>query len=80
MMRRFICFRSQAPAAYLSAGTANEPDQPQYEGVVFSDGTVCVRWLTHFRSHTIWSSFDDLMSVHGHPEYGTIIEWLDPEP
>jgi hypothetical protein len=37
-----------------------------------------VRWLTEFRSHSIWASWDDLEKVHGHPEYGTVIEWLDP--
>jgi len=45
---------------------------------VFSDGTVCVRWLTpRFRSHSLWSCWDDLERVHGHPEYGTEIIWHD---
>jgi hypothetical protein len=56
---------------------ANPPDEPQFEGVVFDDGTVCQHWLTAGRSHVIWQSFDDLLTIHGHPEYGTRIEWLD---
>lgn len=76
-MRRFRCYRPNPPADYYESGTANPPDQVQFEGVVFSDGTVCVRWLTEFRSHSLWASWDDLEKVHGHPEYGTVIEWAD---
>lgn len=79
-MRRFRVYRPEPPAAYLAAGAANPPDQPQFEGVEFSDGTVCVRWLTEYRSHSIWANFVDLHNIHGHPEYGTRIEWLDGEP
>jgi hypothetical protein len=56
---------------------ANAPDEVQFEGVVFSDGTCAVRWLTAFRSTSVWDSWEDLEKVHGHPEYGTVIEWLD---
>jgi hypothetical protein len=76
-MRRFRCYRPSPPENYREAGTANPPGQVQFEGVVFSDGTVCVRWLTEFRSHSLWASWDDLDRVHGHPEYGTVIEWID---
>ncbi len=77
-MRRFVCYRPQPPAEYYEQGTANPPDEPQFEGVVFSDGTVAIRWLTQFRSHSVWASWADAEAVHGHPEYGTRIEWLDP--
>lgn len=76
-MRRFRCYRPEPPAEYLTSGAANPPDEPQFEGVVFDDGTVCQHWLTAGRSHVIWSSFADLEMIHGHPEYGTRIEWLD---
>lgn len=76
-MHRFIGYRPNPPAEYRENGTANPPDQPQYEGVVFSDGTVVCRWLTEFRSHSVWASWDDFYNVHGHPEYGTVIQWLD---
>jgi hypothetical protein len=49
----------------------------QFEGVVFSDGTVCLRWMTEHRSHSVWSSMDEMLAVHGHLEYGTEIVWMD---
>ena len=55
----------------------NAPNQPQFEGVMFSDGTVAVRWLTAKRSTSVWSSFQDMMDIHGHPEYGSELMWVD---
>lgn len=78
-MRRFLGYRPKPPADYLEKGTANPPDQVQYEGVVFTDGTVGVRWLTDYSSHSVWRCWDDFDRVHGHPEYGTRIVWLDEE-
>ena len=77
MMRRFEVYRPSPPESYLAAGTANPPDEVQFEGVVFSDGTAAVRWRTEFRSTSLWSSLEDVEKVHGHPEYDTIWRWLD---
>lgn len=77
-MRRFQVYRPTPPEDYEPTGRANPPDQVQFEGVVFSDGSVCVRWLTKYRSHSLWNSWDDLYNVHGHDEYGTVIQWIDP--
>jgi hypothetical protein len=79
-MKRFTCYRPALPEEYYAQGAANPPDEPQFEGVVFSDGTVAVRWLTKFRSHSIWASWADLEAIHGHPEYGTRFEWHDGQP
>ena len=76
-MKRFRCYRPNPPAGYRESGAANAPDEVQFEGVEFSDGRVAVRWLTEFRSMSVWESFADLEKIHGHPEYGTVIEWLD---
>jgi len=76
-MRRFKVYRPSPPEGYLESGTANPPEEVQFEGVVFSDGTCCVRWLTAWRSHSVWDSWESLKNVHGHPEYGTRVEWLD---
>jgi hypothetical protein len=76
-MRRFKVYRPSPPEGYLENGTANPPDEVQFEGVVFSDNSVCVRWLTEFRSHSLWACLADLEKVHGHPEYGSIWEWLE---
>lgn len=78
-MRRFRAYRKSPPEGYVENDYANAPDEPQFEGVVFSDGSVCVRWLTEFRSHSIWNSLGDLEKVHGHPEYESVWEWPDEE-
>jgi hypothetical protein len=77
MIRRFEVLRPSPPAEYYEQGVTNPPDEAQFEGVVFSDGTVAVRWLTTYRSTSFWSSLADLECVHGHPEYGTVWNWLD---
>lgn len=77
-MRRFRCYRPHPPEGYREQGVANPPDEVQFEGVEFSDGSVAIRWLTEFRSTSVWASWADAEHVHGHPEYGTVIEWLDP--
>jgi hypothetical protein len=76
-MRRFRVYRPDPHEGYRESGAANAPEEVQFEGVVFSDGTVCVRWLTAYRSHSIWDSWESLKAIHGHEEYGTRIEWLD---
>lgn len=76
-MRRFRCYRPHPPDSYYEQGTANAPDEVQFEGIVFSDGSVCLRWMTQYRSHSVWGSYGEMEKVHGHPEYGTVIEWLD---
>jgi hypothetical protein len=79
-MRRFTMYRRYrraVPAATHNADQANLPDEPQFEGVVFSDETVVVRWLTQRRSTSVWSSVADLLAVHGHLEYGSILVWHD---
>jgi hypothetical protein len=76
-LRRFIGYRPQAPLTHYTQGVANAPNQAQFEGVVFTDGTVAVRWLTQYQSTSLWTDWNTFYQVHGHPEYGTIIEWLD---
>jgi hypothetical protein len=78
--RTFIGYRPKVPVGYIEGGYGNLPDEPQYEGVVFSDGTTVLRWLTEFRSTSVWSSFAEMAKVHGHPDYETHIEWLDGGP
>ena len=53
----------------------NAPDEPQFEGVVFSDGRCALRWLTPAASVSVWDSFDDVMAIHGHPEYDSELVW-----
>jgi hypothetical protein len=77
-MRTFTVYRRNIPEETHDKGQANPPSEPQFEGVVFSDGKVAVRWLTGHRSVSVWDSLDDLIAIHGHPEYGTEIVWHQP--
>jgi hypothetical protein len=60
-----------------NADQLNPPDEAQYQGVVFADGSVAIRWCTALRSTSVWSDFATFFGVHGHPEYGTVIVWGD---
>lgn len=75
--RGFTGYRPNPPEEYADKGITNAGMTADYEGVIFSDGTVVLRWLTQFRSHSVWASFADFFQVHGHPEYGTVIEFTD---
>jgi hypothetical protein len=55
----------------------NPADQPQFQGCVFDDGSVAIRWMTARRSTAIWASMDDMLAIHGHPEYGSELVWHD---
>lgn len=64
-------------SATHDANQANPPDMPQFEGVVFTDGTCAVRWLTAMRSTSVWATFNDMWAIHGHPEYQSELVWHD---
>jgi len=75
-IKRFTAYREHT-TEYHTDQHQNAPDEPQYEGVVFSDGTCVLRWLTPLRSTSVWADFETAMGVHGHPEYGTKIVFHD---
>jgi hypothetical protein len=76
-MKTFTVYRRGDLSQTHNTDQANAPDEPQFEGVIFSDGRVAIRWLTACRSVSVWDSIDDAFRVHGHPEprYGTSIVW-----
>jgi len=76
-IRRFTAYRVDVPDETHNENQKNAPDEPQFEGVVFSDGTCVLRWCTALRSTSVWVDLDTAMGIHGHPEYGTRIEWHD---
>jgi len=77
-MNRFTAYRLNMDERDThSADQKNPEGEPQYEGVVFSDGSCALRWLTPLASTSVWASFEDAMGVHGHPEYGTSIVFHD---
>lgn len=78
-IRRFIVWRPDPPEEYKRDGLTNAGEGPDIEGVEFSDKTVVIRWMVQDRqSHAVWADFATFEAVHGHPEYGTRIEWIDP--
>lgn len=77
-MRRFTAYRRNLSARGThTAVQANPDDQPQFEGVVWTDGTCTIRWLTAKGSTAVWDCLMDMLMIHGHPEYGTDIVWHD---
>lgn len=45
-------------------------------GIAFADGHVAVRWCTEHPSTSIWTSLNDLLSIHRQPDDVTV-EWID---
>jgi hypothetical protein len=78
--RVFTGLRPQPPEEYRNKGITNAGAAADYEGCLFTDGTVVVRWLTQYRSHSVWTCWADFWHVHGHPEYGTRILFADGQP
>lgn len=74
-MKTFTMYRKLDISATHNENQVNPPDEPQFEGVVFTDGSVAIRWLTAKRSTSVWSCLDDMLAIHGHPEYGSILVW-----
>ena len=74
-MRIFTMYRKDVPDETHNSDQKNAPDEPQFQGVIFSDGRVAVRWLTAKRSVSVWDCMDDLLAIHGHPEYGSFLVW-----
>ena len=82
MIQRFTAYRRQLSQRGTHNSFQRNPDEaPQYEGVIWSDGTVTLRWLTVCGSTSVWSNIESALRIHGHPEYGTEIVWHDaPAP
>ena len=78
-MRRFTMYRRNMENAPHTTEQKNAPDQPQFEGVQFTDGRVAIRWMTAKKSTACWDSMDDMLTIHGHPEYGSELIWHDRE-
>jgi len=76
-VRTFTVYRRGTMPGTHGPQHANAPDEPQFEGVVFSGGKVAVHWLTACPSVSVWDSLDDMLAIHGHPEYGSEIVWHD---
>ena len=78
-MKRFVMYRRGDISDTHTTDQRNAPDEIQFEGVVFSDGTTVQRWCTPSKSTAVWPDFQTMMNVHGHPEerYQSELVWLD---
>ncbi len=77
-IRRFTAYRRNISIRTTHNSLQKNADsEPQFEGVIWSDGTVTLRWLTACKSHSVWNNIADCLNIHGHPEYGTEIVWHD---
>ena len=76
-MRLFTMYRRNVPTETHDENQRNAADEPQFQGVVFDDGRVSVRWLTAKRSVSVWDNVEDMLAIHGHPEYGSEMVWHD---
>ena len=74
--RSFKLYRPIPPEHYVMEGYANNPEEVQLEGHIFSDGTCVIQWMTGNHSTAVWKSFEDFDTIHGHPEYGKEVVWL----
>jgi hypothetical protein len=53
------------------------PDEIQFDGVIFHDGTTVIHWDTAVHSTAVFESFDELLEIHGHPEYDTEFRFVE---
>jgi len=79
-VKRFTAYRRAISQRDTHTAYQKNPDDvPQFEGVIWTDGTVTLRWLTACRSTSVWANLEDMLNIHGHPEYGTEIVWHDQQ-
>lgn len=77
-IRRFTAYRRNiSERGTHTEAQRNPDDQPQFEGVVFTDGTCVLRWRTAMRSTSVFVSLQEMLQIHGHPEYGTELVFHD---
>lgn len=79
LLQTFTVYRTEAKNVVNESEKSNyrDGDLPQFQGVIFHDGTCAIRWFTEISSVSFWDSFEDMKKVHitAHPDYGTIIKW-----
>ncbi len=80
-MQRFTAYRRAiGERTTHSAVHKNADDKPQFEGVIWEDGSCTLHWMTPRGAHSVWPSVEYALEIHGHPEYGTEIVWHDGPP
>ena len=61
-MQRFTAYRRNISARDTHNELQKNPDDvPQFEGIIWTDGTVTLRWLTACRSTSVWATVEDML-------------------
>lgn len=68
-MRRFQFVRNEDVSGVSGTGIV-------FEGVVFEDGKVAIRWLSKLKTTAIYDSIEELVAIHGHEGKGHV-KWID---
>ena len=68
-MRRFHLHRLEDESGVSGTGIIAE-------GVVFTDGTTVLRWMTEYKSTAVYNSLEECEKIHGHNGKTQII-WKD---
>jgi hypothetical protein len=70
MFRRFVLDRNVDVTGVSGTGVVAE-------GIEFSDGTCCLRWVTEWRSTVFYEQgLDAVLRIHGH-DGRTVVRFLD---
>lgn len=78
-MKTFMMYRREDISDTHDENQVNPPEEPQFQGIEFDNGKVAICWLTPKSSVSVWDSMDDMLAIHGHPEYGSELEWVATE-
>lgn len=70
-MRRFVLERAVDATGTSGTGVVAE-------GVEFSNGQVCIHWISQLESVNVYANAKVLTALHGHGG-NTSIRWIDPE-
>ncbi len=68
-MKRFNLVRFEDESGVSGTGVVAE-------GVMFSDGTCAMRWLTAIASTAVYARIGDVVAIHGHGGK-TKVSWID---
>jgi hypothetical protein len=69
VMRRFFLDRIEDQSGVSGTGCVAQ-------GIIFTDGTAVLRWLTQFKSTALYATMDELVAIHCHGGKSKI-RWLD---
>lgn len=70
-MKRFLLYRDSDDSGVSGTGVVAE-------GVMFTDGTAVMRWVSEHTSTAVYRSVEDIKTIHGHGG-ATKLVWIDEQ-